>query len=125
MGEVNLGTVYEMNKQLSLKTDKVLDPIAFNIKVKEIAKDVISKGYWMLLSNERKDFTIFHMTSYDVEKLYEELSETLKNIGSLVTAHKNADGAWEIWIRDTNPLTSELEDYVYYFFDYNNAIIEV
>ena len=126
MAEVNMGTVYEVNKKLSLENDKPLDPIALNLKVKDMAVKMSVGDFWMLLCNERRDYTIFDVKKGNVKDIEPELKETLINRGEVITIFWNESyNAWEIWVRDINPLTTEKEDYMYLFFDYSSAIVEV
>jgi hypothetical protein len=126
MAEVNMETVYEVNKKLSLENDKPLDPIALNLKIKEIAEKMSVGDFWMLLCNERRDYTIFDVKKGNQKETEPALRETLQNRGDVVTIFWNDKyQAWEIWVRDINPLTTEKEDYMYLFFDYSSAIVEV
>lgn len=126
MAEVSMGTVYEVNKKLSLENDKPLDPIALNLKVKDMAAKMSVGDFWMLLCNERRDYTIFDVKKGNVKDIEPELKETLTNRGEVITIFWNESyNAWEVWIRDINPLTTEKEDYMYLFFDYSSAIVEV
>jgi len=118
--EVDLGiNLYDLNKEL-IKNEKALDPILFNKEIKNASEDMLAsfKKYWMLLSNERKDYTVFVInSSKDLEK---ELKETILNRGEVVSFSKQEDGNFEIWIRDDNK-----ENFVYYLFDYTFGVVEV
>lgn len=133
MAEISLGTLYDFNKA-AMKNEKPLDPILFNKKITAIVKDIRTskegesqaRFYWMLLNNERKDYTIFHINepntyySYTVKQLEEDLKETLQNRGQVLSIDKLEDGNYEIWIRD---LVTE-DNIVYYLFDYTFGVIE-
>jgi len=113
-------TVYDINKNL-MKDENPLDPIALNIAIKKTCDDILSsfKTYWMLLSNERKDYTVFIIkNSINLEQ---ELKETIQNRGQVLDITRQEDGNFEIWVRD--PETEE--NFVYYLFDYTFGIIEV
>lgn len=127
MAEVNLGTLYDFNKE-AMKNEKPLDPIMFNIKVQEIAKDLwdiledCGDQYWMLLCHDRRDYTLLNIiAAMDTEPIVKELKPTLSNRGQIISIDKQPNGAWEIWIRDieTN------ENFAYYLFQYNNGVIEI
>ena len=62
MAELNLGTLYDFNKE-AMKNEKPLDPIQFNLKVNEVAVELQEREaqYWMLLCHERRDYTIFNI----------------------------------------------------------------
>lgn len=115
---VNTGmTLYDFNKQAMAQFDP-LDPIQFNLKTKEMIEDLANKKYLMLLNTERNDYTIFHILT--AEGIIKELRPTLQNRGNVLSIEKQEDGNYEIWIRDT--ITKE--NFAYYLFDYDEAIIE-
>jgi len=117
---IDLGiTLYDMNKQLMSK-EKPLDPIEFASLIKRITKEMFNSDakYWMLLSNERKDYTVFHLIT--PEGIINELKITLNNRGEILSIDEQESGAFEIWIRDS--YTKEC--FVYYLFDYTFGMIE-
>ena len=126
MAELNLGTLYDFNKE-AMKNEKPLDPIQFNTLTKDVATDMLANcdddlHYWMLLCHERRDYTVFNIIAYsDVKDIEVELRPTLSNRGTIISIEKQPDGAWEIWVRD---IETE-ENFVYYFFPYDNGVIEV
>lgn len=127
MAEVNLGNLYDFNKE-AMKNEKPLDPIQFNLKTNEIAEEMwnemedYGRQYWMLLCHERRDYTLFNILgSVDTEPIIKELRPTLTNRGLILAADRQSDGAWEIWIRD--PETDE--NFAYYFFQYDKGVIEI
>lgn len=121
---LDMGSLYDLNKNLVQKNEKELDEGILNSK-KEIAKNFILKTknkYFMLLCNERKDYTVFYMNK---EKKAMDLSlclidECLQNRGEIrgIDLTKNQD-AIEIW------LSIDEEAFVYYFFPYDAAIVEI
>ena len=127
MAELTLGNLYEFNKQ-AMKNEPPMDPIIFNTKIHDIAEEIrtAKDSYWMLLNHERKDFTIFHLKKENsvlkwmTDSLANDLKETLQNRGQILSIDKQEDGNYEIWIRDFDTE----ENFVYYFFDYTNAVIE-
>ena len=128
--EFALGTLYDLNKGLVQQNEVKLSEGVLNSK-KEVIKNFLVKtnnNYYMLLSNERKDYTIFTMGSND-GYTYEDKSKKLVSIlvdeclvnrgeirGIDITKDK---GAIEIW------MSIEEESYVYYFFPYDTAIINM
>lgn len=133
MSEFSLGTLYDVNKNLVEKNEIELTEGMLNSK-KEILINYLRKmenTYYMLLCNEQKDYTVFRVGSYDEniyldhDHQYKELvdilvDECLKNRGEIrgIDLTKDKD-AVEIW------LMIDEKAYVYYFFPYDNAIIEV
>ena len=127
MAEVNLGTLYDFNKEL-MKKERVIDPILFNTQINKIAREMFvdaetkDEHYWMLLCHDRRDFTLFNIiASKEVDTIVEELKPTLVNRGEIIAIDKQPNGAWEIWIREE----FSAENFVYYLFKYDNGVIEV
>ena len=131
MSDINLGTQYEFSKGMVNELPKLTQEL-INSK-KEIIKNYLRKTeelYYMLLCNERKDYTVFHIddcfedaTNRDCQ--YNEVidilvDECLINRGEIRGIDlTEARDAIEIW------LYIDEESYVYYFFPYTNAVIEV
>lgn len=127
MSDISLGTLYDVNKNLVLKNEIELTDGVLNSK-KEIITNFMrqmNNAYYMLLCNERKDYTVFKMNDKDNDDSIREIvsilvDECLKNRGEIrgIDLTKDKD-AVEIW------LIIEDEAYCYYFFPYDAAIIEV
>lgn len=127
MSEVEMGTVYDLNKQLVKKEEKALS----NSKLREKKKTIISfaerseNNYFMLLCNERKDYTVFNMREDFKYEQFEKMAdilvdECLKNRGEVRAIDITKDNsAIEIW------LMIDEEAYCYYFFPYGQAVIEI
>lgn len=115
--------MYEFNK-VNMAQIKPLDVVFLNKKCIEAAKEIaginIKETYWMLLCRERSDYTIFHFKRCFTD-LYEALCECLRNRGDVLDFVKRDDGSYEIWIRNKETQ----ENFVYYLFDYTEAVIEV
>ena len=78
-----------------------------------------NKGsYFMLLSNEKRYFTIFHIGSTSDKPFLEELFDCLTELGEIKDISINEDNAIECWI------TSDNTSYAYYLFNYDRGIIE-
>lgn len=116
--EVNM---YEFNK-VNMAQIKPLDIIWFNKKCKQTANEIAEGGtsYWMLLCRERNDYTVFHYYN-SVNNLADAINECLRNRGFVLDFVRRDDGNYEIWIRDKETK----ENFVYYLFNYNEAVIEV
>ena len=118
--EIDSGlTLYDMNKQ-AYSQEKPLDAIALNVKVNNMITDLYSSKhpYWMLLCRERNDYTVFIMIT--IKGTVEEMLETLKNRGQVLSIDKQKDGNYEIWIRDNDTK----ENFAYYFFNYEFGIVK-
>ena len=122
--EVPIGNLYEMNKSVmnkaaALKSDEIENRkdslISFFIK-----NDC---NYYMLLCNERKDYTVFHIyQKITVESeltAASEVIECLKNRGEILAIdYMEETGAYECWIRRSGM------SYMYALFPYDAAVIE-
>lgn len=122
--ELGMGTLYDVNKNLVKNHEVKLDEGVLNSK-KEIVKNYINKTnntYYMLLCNEQKDYTIFKLTgedkAMDLSKCL--IDECLINRGEIrgIDLTQNKD-AVEIW------MIIDDEAYVYYFFPYDAALVEI
>ena len=112
-------TLYDVNKQLVAKLEPLVVEDFFK-KTREMVSDMwdSEKKYWMLLCNDRQDYTVFILLTKD--GTLNEMYPTLSNRGSIISIEKQEDGNYEIWIRD--PKTKE--NFAYYLFDYTFGIIE-
>lgn len=120
--EVTLGTAYEINKDLVERYEKELT-------VEEIAEkktmllnylDSHKDTYYMLLCNDRKDYTLFNLAESKKELVDVLVDECLKNRGILKGIDQTQDEyAIEIW------LSIDQEAFCYYFFPYGEAVIKV
>lgn len=119
MAEASM-TLYELSKQMVANEPPMNDNL-FNEKINQVAEKIAQfDKYWMLLCRERYDFTVFITDRYHKTIIAEELKSTLLNRGQIIFIDEQPDGAWEIWIRDSQTN----ENFVYYLFDYSNAIID-
>ena len=122
---VEMGTVYDINKQLVTKYEKEITMTDFSEKIDTFLNYILEKKntYYMLLCNEEKDYTPFHLIDKDKyssqENAFRSLRECIFNRGSLYGFDITEDnGAIEIWILKDNGL------HCYYFFAADDAVIE-
>ena len=127
MAEINLGTIYDFNKEL-MKKERVIDSILFNTQITKIAREMFidaktkDEHYWMLLCHDRRDFTLFNIiASEEIDTIIEEIKPTLINRGKIISMVKQPNEAWEIWIRDAETA----DNFAYYLFKYDNGVIEI
>lgn len=127
MAELDLGTLYDFNKE-AMKNEKPLDPIMFNTKTKKVAEEIwelmenCGNQYWMLLCHDRRDYTLFNILgAVDADPIVKELRPTLLNRGQVLSIDKQPNDAWEIWIRDVETE----ENFAYYLFQYDQGVIEI
>lgn len=123
---IALGTLYDINKNIVEKTPNLTKEELENKK--ELVETYIIKTnaeYYMLLCNDRKDYTVFHRLGIGSEDspgccLIDILiDECLPNRGNTksIELTENED-AIEIWISINE------ESYCYYLFPYDEAVIE-
>lgn len=126
MAEMNMGTLYDLNKNLVQKNISALEEGVLNSK-KEIIKNFLRNTkdtYYMLLCHEQRDYTIFRIDTLENNKYNEMISilidECLKNRGIIKSIELTKDKqAIEIW------LMIKEEAFVYYLFPYGEAVITV
>lgn len=117
---IELGTVYELNQQIMQQSSPL------NEQEREAVERIFSNylttnylmnhKYFILLNNEKKDYTVFAIhKKFDKELLIKDLFECIDNRGALkeVTYTEDSFGL-EIWI----------EAAVYYFFPYDEGVLE-
>ena len=132
--QVAMGTLYEMNQNIIEKNIPTLTEEELQNKKNLIVDFVNNCGntYYMLLCNDRKDYTIFHRQYDSIRGIYldnaGEMDDTLERIlvdeclpnrgqTKSIELTENKD-AIEIW------LSIDGQSYCYYFFPYDSAIIE-
>ena len=126
---VSLGTLYDFNKQIMLKQEKLSES-----EIKAIESELEEwfnwqiDGYAMLLCREKYDFTIFHL--YEKQNpnppkiAVTELIDLLKNRGKILSIEKDTinsymtNNAWEIW------LEIDGEAFAYYLFNCDDWVIQ-
>lgn len=126
---VSLGTLYDFNKQIMLKQEKLSES-----EIKTIESELEEwfnwqiDGYAMLLCREKYDFTIFHL--YEKQNpnppkiAVTELIDLLKNRGKILSIEKDTinsymtNNAWEIW------LEIDGEAFAYYLFNCDDWVIQ-
>lgn len=124
MAEVGLGTLYDMNKAI-IEQQGRMSKTAFKDKLNGLVTDFFKatdNTYYMMLCNEQRDYTVFRISEFEViSKAVQELKECIENRGAVMSIEKDKNGAIEIWIKDMN----DEQNYCYYLFPYDTAIIEV
>jgi hypothetical protein len=125
--EISLGNLYDMNKQIMVKAPEI-DINVLSQKKEGLMKWVnehFKQSYFMLLCNERKDYTVFRMrdtvaTIGAVQDMVNDVIECMTNRGTLLAIDLQEAGGWELWMRDE----IENEAYMYLLFPYGSAVIE-
>ena len=124
--EITLGTAYEINKNLVQNYEKELTSEELKTKKEMIANYILEKEnfYFMLLCHEQRDYTLFNLNGENSQdqgiKTVKELYDCLNNRGQIKGIDRAEDGiAIEIWI------SIDGEAFVYYFFPYDEGVIEL
>ena len=111
-------SIYELNKMVVPKLPDLTEE-DIKIEKEEIKKYVSKPGYWMLLSNEKKYYTLFHvLNKTSLNKVEDEVIECLKDLGAIKSIAENDDDVIEIWIADNE------DAFVCYLFNYDKGVIE-
>ena len=125
MAELNMGTLYDANKQL-MSSDKIKPMNELEIAgAQKKLEDFFNwkcDCYGMLYCKDRSDITIFHM--YENQNpnppaiAAAECLGCCTDRGELLSIEEQKDGNYEIWIKIDG------EAFAYYLFPYDNAVIE-
>lgn len=121
--EIPMGTVYDM-----CKIEHNTMPILTKDLVKKGLQDLelkvfiaCGKKYFMLLCNERRDYTLFNFNGkacYD--DATNDLLECLVNRGDIIDIQVNEDKVGEIWLRTLD----DQEIHCYHLFPYDEGVLE-
>ena len=128
--EVNLGNLYDVNKQLMAREAAIDQDILKQKKeaLKQWFIEHYSDKYFMLLCHECRDYTVFNLNKYNIfttpqsntiSTVAADVIECMTNRGSLLALELQPDDVWELWIRN-----AEQECFVYYLFPYGTAVLE-
>lgn len=116
--------LYDVNKQIFAQLPEI------NEKEVEEAKNGIknfimknyygnNSHYFMLLNNEEHDYTLFSIIShFSIDTIIKDIFECVRNRGTLKMV--------EIYDDDTNmnQIGFWIDDKIYFFFPYDNGVIE-
>lgn len=122
--EVSLGTLYDFNKNIiKQELNLTYDQIVEKRKIVENFIREKNNRYYMLLCNDRKDFTVFTLLDGEDKSekaAFEMVDECLIPRGDIKDIFTTPDNsAVEVWMLIDDDI------YCYYFFPYDNAIVEV
>ena len=120
---IEAGNLYEANKQLVIQNEKPLthpELAAKQEELEEFFEDQVQE-FAMLLCHERRDYTIFQLTSSSTAEHFaaREAIGCCTDRGKILGIDKTNDGiAYEIWLDIDN------EAFCYYLFPYDKAVIK-
>lgn len=122
--KMSAGNLYDINKNAMAQEKPIKKGTDAYKRVKEKAKEYFLKNkmYSMLLCHDKRDYTLFRLTTKEeknVDNIVEALMDCIYNRGKLKAFEKALDEiAYEVWIE------IDKEQYCYYLFPYDSAIIE-
>ena len=119
---IGLGTLYDMNKQI-LKQMPTLSDKRAEEEIANLALNLAPTKYqyFMLLNNEKKDYTLFnfHNERPSTPNFRKDFFECLVNRGDILSIEAKAFDSYEIWLKDDSE-----EVFCYYFFPYDLGVLE-
>lgn len=123
-GKAALGSLYDMNKQAYNSVFPLSDHDILKAKnaISEWLQENV-EGYYLLLSNERRDYTFIKTDHAHTDKCAEEIITALKNRGRILDCRflDDTHNTYELWIRDS----IDKENYFFALFPANDFIIDV
>lgn len=133
---LDFGNLYEMNKNLhyDTKMDKPLSKTELKAVMKAVLtpylkNKALTNSYFMLLNNEKRDYTVFRFINTigdkSIDKMIDECIECFENRGLVISVEAVEMGGIEIWFQSTKNPKGPQDFYCYYFFPYDNAVIEI
>ena len=116
---IGLGSLYEANQELMKKEKEMSKSETLEAVKKTMTLFNNGQKYFMLLCNDRRDYTVFHRNNIKIVNSPDnDLADCILNRGSLLAIDETNEGNFEIWIKiDGTP-------YCYYLFPYDFGIIE-
>lgn len=123
MAEIDSGmTVYDFTKKgmanFSKLSKKNLEAAIFRLR-KYVENT--NNRFYMLLCNDRRDFTVFRLKEKELKNRVHaiaDLIECCQNRGDIIEINEDENGGMEIWLKING------EAFAYYFFPYDEAVIE-
>ena len=122
MADVEVGTLYELNKQIMAQLPpQSKDMMNHNWTIIGDWFSKNQKRWFMLMCKERSDFTLLHITDYQFTKGLFELKEILAERGKvLAIQYIHGEDTFEIWLKDHNG-----EVFMFMLFEASWMIVEV
>lgn len=122
MAEVEIGTLYDLNKQvmaqLPPQNETTLNHF-FTAIGDWFGKN--QKRWFMIMCKERSDFTLLHITNNNFHAGIQELKEVLLERGQILAIqYVHGEDYFEIWIKDKND-----EVFLFIIFEAEWMIVEV
>ena len=126
MADIEVGTLYEMNKQLVSK-EEPLSQDEYMKKLKEMATQMAEDNTYYLLINNRDlhYYTLFNCIDSSIDSIILNTNEILNCLGQVIDivpnmVNKDTQDGFEIWIKHIgfeNPIA-------FYMLNWNEGVIE-
>lgn len=117
-------TLYDVNKLTMPNLPDLTNEQIDEAKRKIAAFIPSNTNYWMLLNNEKRYYTVFHLNKAKnvllCPKIEDEIIECLTELGAIKSIEIIDDNTVEAWVIDKDDETA----YVYYLFNYDGGIVE-
>lgn len=128
MADINMGNLYDLNKDLVLKHEKIYRGKALTNKMNNVVAPYLQdqwekdSKYLMLLCHEKRDYTVFYKNRPETteQDFIDNLLITLHNRGAIYGIDRTEDNiALEIWLKTDD----DNEMHCYYLFPYDQGIV--
>lgn len=128
---VDMGTLYDVNKGIVAQLNP-LSPSKIRESLSNISKYIMStkNNYYMLLCNDIKYFSLFHIQEPENYKFADNLAKEVKEIleddlkSTIYAMDADESGGYEFWIAIEKE-NDEKEFHALYLFPYDSGLIEV
>ena len=121
MAEVEMGNLYELNKQVMSQLPPQSDEMMSHHWT--VIGDWFGKSHerwFMLMCKERSDFTFIHINDNKFANAVKELQEVLEERGQVgAIQYVHGEDYFEIWVKDND------EAFVFMLFEAEWMIVEV
>lgn len=126
MGNVELGTIYDINKAIYHEKDLLPETLTKELYKKVYLwfkeKALCGANYYMFLCRDRQDYTIFNFIKYNPQKGLDELKDLINSRGKLKDIVYNEKyNYYEFWIY----VEALDKEYLYILFPCDDFIIEI
>lgn len=129
MAKVELGTAYEINKELWKQITQPTEEV-IRTQLASLCSWLSSNyknHYYMLLCREKNDYTIFYIKQSSYYELGTEVKEVLESRGTIIDiSYSHKFGFYECWIKEHKINEDDEDEYsMYAFFPCDNWVVEV
>lgn len=121
MAEVEMGTLYDINKQI-IGQDKILDQYELERKVDKLSDVMVESNYFALICNERHYYTVFNCKEASSSQIFSAVYDVLTSLGNVcdILPSSSNEKTYEVWIKDT--ISNEV--FMYFMTSWDEGVIE-